>query len=204
MGELYRLDFKSGKSYIGITQGSSKRRFLGHKKAAEGTKSTCAVHEAWRKHGEPKLTVLAVLESSELAAAEIRAIAAYETLAPAGYNITPGGDFSPMLHPWIRARVSKSLAGHKINVGRKHTATSKENMAAAQRSLKKEISQEHKARLSESMKEKHKSGAFEATYKKISDANKGKRHSEATKLKMSAWQKGKTKAEVSKKSSYGN
>lgn len=79
MGELYRLDFCNGKSYIGITTQSAKRRFLAHNKAAAGERSTCAVHEAWRKHGAPNLTVLAILENADLSSTEIRAIAAFGT-----------------------------------------------------------------------------------------------------------------------------
>lgn len=88
MGTLYKLDFEDGKSYVGITTKTIAHRFNAHACNAR-TGRRARLYAAWRKHGEPRLTVLAVLEDRELASTEIRAIAAYGTLAPNGYNMTP-------------------------------------------------------------------------------------------------------------------
>lgn len=140
MGELYKLTFPNGKCYIGITTVGAARRYAGHARgAAAGSKTK--LYNAWRKHGAPALTTLAILEDGELAAAEARAVAAYETYGPRGYNSTPGGDVSPATTPEFsakmrgnknavgskhdrslayRAKLSLALAGNKNSVGNKH------------------------------------------------------------------------------------
>lgn len=124
MGALYKLDFPNGKSYIGITTRSARERFNGHRQMA--TTGKTALYAAWRKHGEPKLVTLAILEDRELASTEIRAIAVYKTLAPDGYNTTPGGDASPMTLPEISAK----LRGNKHSLGKKFPAELYPNKAA--------------------------------------------------------------------------
>lgn len=91
MGVLYRMDFSNGKSYIGVTVFTIARRIREHKKLVERDKGY-GVHRAWRKHGAPKITVLAILENEDLYSAEIRAISAYGTKTPHGYNLTIGGE----------------------------------------------------------------------------------------------------------------
>lgn len=110
MGELYKLDFPNGKSYIGITKKTAAKRFKGHSQAARlGCRSP--LYNAWRKHGEPTLMILAVLEDDDLHAAEIRAIKAFGTLLPGGYNATRGGDLNPMELEENRMKVSASKKG---------------------------------------------------------------------------------------------
>lgn len=100
------------------------------------------LYAAWRKYGEPKFSILAILENCELAPTEVRAIKAYGTLHPFGYNMTGGGDLSPMLVPEIaakmiqtkirngtmgkitdsgRKKLSDAHKGNKHGVGYKHT-----------------------------------------------------------------------------------
>jgi len=122
MGTLYKLDFANGKSYIGITTKSMNTRFKHH--AADVNRgSEYAVHNAWRKYGEPKLLVLAVVEDKDLAETEIRAIKAFNTLTPNGYNMTPGGENSPMLVPEIKAKL----------VGIKRSDETKAKLSAAKK-----------------------------------------------------------------------
>ncbi len=90
MGQLYRLDFENGKSYIGISFKSAEHRYKVHAKAEKNGRAYLIYH-AWRKHGAPKLVVLATVEDYDLAETEKRAIAAYNTKAPNGYNLTDGG-----------------------------------------------------------------------------------------------------------------
>lgn len=134
MGVLYKLDFANGKSYIGITTKTAKQRFSGHKaQCCRGT--DLPLYNAWRKHGEPTLTTLAVLEDADLAAAEIRAIKAFGTLAPNGYNLSFGGQTAPGLNPETAAKISKALKGRESPMkgvaGKKHTDEAKAKMAAA-------------------------------------------------------------------------
>ena len=120
MGTLYRLDFPSGKSYVGVTLRAPSERFRSHACAAKDG-SRCLVHQAWRKHGAPKLVVLSRLRERILFDAEKRAIAKAGTMVPNGYNMTPGGDISPRTVPEIAQRMW----------GRKISAKTRAKMSAA-------------------------------------------------------------------------
>lgn len=151
MGELYKLEFASGKSYIGITTKTARERFHGHRcRAAKGDRT--ALYNAWRAHGEPKLTVLAVLENSELASTEQRAILAYNTFVPGGYNSTPGGDVSPMLNAETRMKASKTRKGvplsdaHRAALSAAQRGKPRPGLAAALRG--KKMSPETRAKIS--------------------------------------------------------
>lgn len=130
MGELYKLDFASGKSYIGITEKTAAQRFKGHQTSFR-LGATALVYRAWRKYGEPKLTVLAVLEDCELSPSEIRAIAIFKTISPHGYNLSEGGHLAPSKHPEVAAKISKSQLGNKSFAGRKHSEETKAKMRAS-------------------------------------------------------------------------
>lgn len=103
MGYLYKLTFPSGKSYIGITTTTPQRRFLGHKYAARNN-FAFPLYKAWRKYGDPALTVLAIMENGSLKESEVLAISTYKTFAPKGYNRTRGGDGVPGLTQSLNAR----------------------------------------------------------------------------------------------------
>lgn len=60
----------------------------------------CAI----RKYGTFEIKTLVVADIEYLKELEIKAIAAFGTLSPNGYNIGLGGDTSPMLNPAIGAR----------------------------------------------------------------------------------------------------
>lgn len=116
MGELYRLDFASGKSYIGITEKTAVKRFKGHADAVRSSRTNdTPLYNAWRKHGAPSLKVLAVIENYDLAETEIRAIKIFGTLKPNGYNLLEGGQVSPMTNP----EVAIKLKGNKHTSGMK-------------------------------------------------------------------------------------
>lgn len=120
MGQLYKLDFSNGKSYIGITTKTALQRFKGHCVRHQCGKDRSALYNAFRKHGEPILVILAVLEDREMVETEIRAIKAFNTLLPNGYNTTPGGKFSPFSDPAIAAK----MIGNKHALGSKHIRSS--------------------------------------------------------------------------------
>lgn len=143
MGELYRLDFASGKAYIGITIKTAAHRFIGHRRAARSS-GKGVVYKAWRKYGEPVLTVLAVVCDRDLYETERRAIKVFGTRYPHGYNFTDGGDIPPSLAPEVAEKISFALKGRslphelrrrlsKIVTGRKHTEEAKRNMSKAQK-----------------------------------------------------------------------
>jgi hypothetical protein len=142
MGELYRLDFASGKSYIGISRYSAAKRFKQHRQASQ--KSDLLLYRAWRTHGEPTLTVLAIIEESALLDAEIAAIASYNTLSPNGYNSTTGGDISPALMDEVKKKIGDRHRGRvmneewiaKISAGGKGKKRSAETRARMSESLK--------------------------------------------------------------------
>ena len=142
MGQLYRLDFASGKSYIGITEKTAKGRFRGHAYSARNG-SQLLVHRAWRKYGAPKLVVLAVLHNCELRAAEGRAVRVFMTYGSTGYNMTPGGDFHCSMSPEVRAMHSERMSGENNPCKR---ADVKAKLAAAM--LGKTFSAERKAKIS--------------------------------------------------------
>lgn len=107
---LYKICFQNGKSYIGITTKTLESRVKGHIKSAKaGAKHalSCAI----REHGCNSFSAiaLAVGELEYIKEAEIKAIKVYGTLCPKGYNISYGGDTSPMMNPDVAKRVSEKM-----------------------------------------------------------------------------------------------
>lgn len=155
MGELYRLDFSSGRSYIGITRTTARMRYARHRRSAKN----CAkgvVYSAWRKYGEPRLVVLAAVSNADLYETERRAIAIYGTRYPSGYNFTDGGDIPPSLTPEVAEKIRRALKGRKLSperrarlsavvTGRRHTDEARVNMSRAQKG--RVMTLEHRAKL---------------------------------------------------------
>ena len=140
-GTLYKLLFPNGKAYIGITTRSPRERWWDHCQYAHDGSRKWAVYNAWRKHGEPVMQILAEFSSAEeLKAAEQAAITAHGTLVPSGYNMTLGGETNPMEIPELARR-----AGDK-NIGRKHTAAARRNMGLSR--LGRKASEDHRAKIS--------------------------------------------------------
>lgn len=112
-GDLYKLDFADGKSYIGACTCGVEKRYKSHKREAVGGSKTL-VHKAWRKLGDPKLIVLGQnLLEDELWIAEKEAAAYYNTQVPSGYNsysvsgVAPGSLGKPLS---LRARKKRYKA----------------------------------------------------------------------------------------------
>lgn len=155
MGFLYRITSPSGKFYIGITVQSVSKRWWSHcREACVG--SNTPLHRAIRKYGADAFEVrtLAVLEDTELAATEIRAI---ERMQPE-YNVTAGGDGTLGVSPSAetRAKLSAALRGRKksaehraklsaANRGKKLSAEHRANVGFAQRG--RQFSDEHRKKL---------------------------------------------------------
>lgn len=94
MGCLYRLTFPSGKAYIGVTVGTAQERFKEHVYNAKRGLAR-GVNRAMRKYGSESVKVETLVVADDwayLCEAERKAIAAYGTKGPGGYNMTDGGE----------------------------------------------------------------------------------------------------------------
>ncbi|CAB5220968.1 grpIintron_endo, group I intron endonuclease [uncultured Caudovirales phage] len=184
MGDLYRLDFKSGKSYVGITRRTARERYVEHQQAAAKSQKG-VVYKAWNKYGAPDLVILdSIGHISDLYQAEIDAIVKHGTRHPHGYNLTDGGDIPPSLSPEVAAKISARLKGRKL---------SPEHIAKVTSAVKgRPVSMEARAKSSA----KQKGRTFtEETRTKMSVAAKARSVSEVTKVSMSEAQKRRRRAE---------
>lgn len=166
-GLLYRLDFSSGKSYIGITTRPMPVRLEAHRKSTR-YESRSAIHAAWRKYGEPALVKLAIVEKEDLAATERRAIETFKTMTPFGYNLLRSGGAAVY----------------------RHAPETIEKMAAAKRGKKQ--SEETRRRRSESLKRSGRVwSCSQDTREKIRRTLLGRKPSAEERAKMSAKAKGR-------------
>lgn len=142
MHTLYKLVFASGKAYIGQTIRAMNVRIAQHRQSARNG-SLLPVHCAWRKHGEPVVSVVAEFETqAELHAAEKASIIAVGTLAPHGYNVSYGGDTAPSTNPDIAAKISQKAKGRKY----------KDTTAWSDASTEKWKSDEYRQKVSDGLK----------------------------------------------------
>lgn len=115
MYTLYKLVFASGKAYIGQTIRSMNTRIAQHRQSARNG-SLLPVHCAWRKHGDPVVSMIAEFETqAELHTAEKAAIIAVGTLTPHGYNVSYGGDTAPSTNPDVAAKIAEKARGRKYS-----------------------------------------------------------------------------------------
>lgn len=126
MGCVYKIEFPSGKVYIGMTMDNLARRIKGHVYAATVRGSKHLVHKAIRKYCD-NYTVTVIAESNskiDLQQKEIACIEQFRCLAPLGYNSTKGGESvqgykwteeqlrrNPMKFSESRARLSAAKKG---------------------------------------------------------------------------------------------
>lgn len=95
MGALYRVTAPSGKAYIGISSKTTEQRWKKHVEHALGKRTSGALYAAMRKYGSDnfKVETLVIADDWEyLCDLEKKAIHAYNTKAPFGYNVTDGGE----------------------------------------------------------------------------------------------------------------
>ena len=125
---IYLLTFPNGKQYIGQTVRMLDIRISQHRQSANAG-SLLPVHCAWRKHGEPSVSVLGTYGDMEsLHAAEIALIGEYGTRAPNGYNVSFGGETAPSKAPEVAAKISAKAKG------RGHTDETRAKMGVASKS----------------------------------------------------------------------
>lgn len=181
MGTIYKLTFPNGKIYIGMTTVALRNRLYCHRFKARSEAPKLLLHRAWKLHGEPLAEVLAIVEDVDLPATEIRAIRTFGSFGDGGYNMTPGGEDSPMKTPAIVEKV-RALASTperiarniEIHLGSKRSLETRQEISRALKGLRLGIPKSPETR------------------RKISEANKGKyylppdrKNTEETKVKMS-------------------
>jgi hypothetical protein len=89
-------------------------RMAQHRTAANRG-SNLPVHNAWRKYGEPSVSILLECDCVEqLHKAEIDMIRDCGTLSPNGYNLCLGGETAPSKSPEVAAKIAAKARGRKI------------------------------------------------------------------------------------------
>jgi len=152
MYAVYRISNKlNTMSYIGITGQPVKRRWRVHVSASRCEQRRSYVQNAIRVHGadsfnfEHLCTVPSVTEAIEL---ERLLIADLGTLAPAGYNLTAGGEVRKEVSAETRRRLSLAHRGIKQSaetierrrvsmLGKPQTAQKSERIRAAKLGVKR-------------------------------------------------------------------
>lgn len=152
----------NGKIYIGQTVRTLEIRKSKHLHGYK-VNPLCCFHRAIRKHGPDAFiweTIYLCLSRAEADAKEREFIRFFGCKAPAGYNMTDGGEGNTGRSPSqeVRAKISQKLKGYKH-------------------------SDEMKARLSKAKKGQRKS---DETRAKMSASQMGKTHSDETRAKLSA------------------
>lgn len=130
-GLVYKLtNTKNGKGYVGLSMVAFKKRMQGHKSKALSGKMTLgcrALNNAIRKHGWDAFRAEILrggVPVADLPALERQMIAEHCTLAPQGYNLHPGGQTSPMLHPDVQARAKEVMHSEEVSEKRKKVFSS--------------------------------------------------------------------------------
>jgi hypothetical protein len=151
---IYILTAPSGKQYVGQTRNSIDWRLRKHWMDAQRGSNLC-VHKAMRKYGLAAFKVEIVSERlntrQEADAAEIAAIATFDTLRPAGYNLTLGGSGSCQSHCKRGHLLAETRIGNtshcrpcrqqetkEANIGRKEREAADPEYKAANRAYWKE------------------------------------------------------------------
>lgn len=96
---VYVITFSNGKQYVGVTSNVDKR-LTEHKSANR------PVGRAMRKHSYA-CEVVFTGSREDCFAKEIELIAELDTISPAGYNLTPGGDGVPLTDD-VREKLSQA------------------------------------------------------------------------------------------------
>ena len=125
MGFIYKLNFPSGKSYIGQTIKSVEERIKGHKSP---TSKCVLLKHAIKKYGDFETEILIEINNEMLNYYEIKFIEMYDTVSPNGYNLTYGGEggipsqetiqkmkeshSKRVVHEDWRKAISEGLKGH--------------------------------------------------------------------------------------------
>lgn len=194
----------TGKQYVGITGFSVRRRWRRHCNRAGWDKprnGNCpALHAAIRKYGEDAFTCEPIFAGFDWQAtldAEIALIRVLRTKAPHGYNVTDGGEGQ-------RGREVSDAERKRLGDISRGKKKSPETLARLSASLKgRTLSPQHVQTLRDRRMTEAQRAAMSLARKGRPFPSKpgdwtGKKHTEATKQKMSAWQVGKILAAATK------
>lgn len=194
-GCLYALTFPNGKQYIGITSGTLRRRVNLHRSHAN-TGRPGAVYNAIRKYGtrgfDAKVLVV-VSDWDYLCELEQKAIAAFGTMAPGGFNLTTGGEGAPgqIYTPERRAQMSEARKGKGTGPrlharGWSHNDATKRKISEAAKC--REFSEETRAKIGAKKVGNTNRVGHEVsaeTREKIANAQRGRTFTEEHRLKLS-------------------
>lgn len=120
-GFVYKLTCTTnGKGYVGLSLVAFKKRMQGHKSKALSGKLELgcrALNSAIRKYGWDAFTKEIIADKvpkAELGQVEKAMITVHGTLAPRGYNLSTGGEISPMLVPAVRERAKAVMNSAEV------------------------------------------------------------------------------------------
>jgi hypothetical protein len=114
-GTVYLLTFPNGKKYVGITVQPLIRRMYSHRREAASKRVNWPLYSAWRKYGEPAVSILAEVANDVLKDTEIRLIRELCTLVPGGYNVSPGGQLGRLGLPHLPETCAKMSAAWRAH-----------------------------------------------------------------------------------------
>lgn len=155
---LYKLSSPSGKQYIGVTTCSLPARVNVHQR------SRTAIGSAIRKYGgQMKQEILIVGDEDYIYDLEYKAIEAFGTMAPHGYNLREGGQGGRLTEA-SRKKISNTMKGRKrsvshrrrlseVRMGHVHTAETRKRMVTAQRARRAREGLLEKQAMSQKMKQ---------------------------------------------------
>lgn len=189
-GSIYIIENTiNGKQYVGQTITSLKRRFLKHC----NDKTNTAIHGAIVKYGRENFTIREIdvaYSREELNEKEVFYIKQMNSKFPNGYNLTDGGEgvSGHKFSDESRKKLSESHKGYNM------PQEQRDNIAKANRKPK---TKEHAENISKGLKEFHKTKKVWTEEERIrrSEAQKGKRHTQETKDKISQKNKGRKLSE---------
>jgi group I intron endonuclease len=126
---LYLVEAPNGKRYVGITSRSVADRWFEHLQESRAQRANRAISNAIRKYGASTFGIAELDRATDwrdLCSKERDAIARFNTFAPAGYNLTRGGDgFTGRHSP---ETIVKMRAAHS---GKVRSAEHCQNLSAA-------------------------------------------------------------------------
>ena len=183
MGTLYILTSPAGKSYIGISSKTTELRWAKHVEHALGKRNSGALYAALRKYGPDSFLVRTLVVSNDweyLCALEIRAIAAFRTRTPHGYNISTGGEGNTGERD-DEFRLKVSVAQRK----RFERPEERERMREISRSISSEARERGKKKLADVMRSpEFRARASEATKRQMANPAMRVKLSEAVRASL--------------------
>jgi group I intron endonuclease len=175
---LYVLTFANGKQYIGQTK-NCKDRLAGHKCDAVTHNLDTLVYKAWRKYGDPKFKVLAIVEDYMIDETEIKAIKVFNTLKPNGYNLANGGNTTLGL----KHTPEQCERNRQARLGKRPSEETKAKLSLAR--LGRFVSEETRLKISNALKGRATCPQTPEVRAKRAASLIGKKHSQETKDRLS-------------------